>query len=52
MAAVSANLLPRCLAFLLLLVFVLCSSGAKVVTIDVHAAKNLIQTGHIYLDVR
>lgn len=50
--AVSANLLPRCLAFFLLLVFVLCSSGAKVVTIDVHAAKNLIQTGHIYLDVR
>ncbi|MCI06383.1 rhodanese-like domain-containing protein 17-like, partial [Trifolium medium] len=27
-------------------------SGAKVVTIDVREAKNLIQTDHIYLDVR
>jgi len=50
--AISENLLPRCLAFFLLLLFVLCSSGTKVVTIDVHAAKNLIQNGHIYLDVR
>lgn len=48
--AVSVALLPRWLAFLLLLIF--CSSGAKVVTIDVHAAKSLIQTGNIYLDVR
>ncbi|TKY70331.1 Rhodanese domain-containing protein 17 [Spatholobus suberectus] len=50
--AVSVNLLlPRWSAFLLFL-FVLCSSGAKVVTIDVRAAKGLIQTGSIYLDVR
>ncbi|PNY03266.1 thiosulfate sulfurtransferase, partial [Trifolium pratense] len=28
------------------------SLGAKVVTIDVREANNLIQTGHIYLDVR
>ncbi|XP_047168442.1 thiosulfate sulfurtransferase 18 [Vigna umbellata] len=28
------------------------SSGSEVVTIDVHAAKGLIQTGHVYLDVR
>ncbi|XP_058750574.1 thiosulfate sulfurtransferase 18-like [Vicia villosa] len=47
--------MTRCLAFLLLLLhflFVSCSSGAKVVTIDVQAAKNLIQTNHVYLDVR
>ncbi|RDX88287.1 Rhodanese-like domain-containing protein 17 [Mucuna pruriens] len=49
--ALSVSLLPRCSVFLLFL-FVLCSSGAKVVTIDVHAAKGLIQTGSIYLDVR
>ncbi|CAJ2646602.1 thiosulfate sulfurtransferase 18-like isoform X2 [Trifolium pratense] len=47
--AISLNLLPRCLV---LLHFVLCSLGAKVVTIDVREANNLIQTGHIYLDVR
>ncbi|XP_004512145.1 thiosulfate sulfurtransferase 18-like isoform X1 [Cicer arietinum] len=46
--AVLGNLLPR-LVFLLLL-FV--SSRAKVVTIDVQEAKNLIQAGYIYLDVR
>ncbi|CAJ2646600.1 unnamed protein product [Trifolium pratense] len=46
--AVSTKLLPRCLAFLL----VLCISRAKIVTIDVQQAKNLIQTGYIYLDVR
>ncbi|QCD82081.1 thiosulfate sulfurtransferase 18 [Vigna unguiculata] len=28
------------------------SSGSEVVTIDVHATKGLIQTGHVYLDVR
>lgn len=39
-------------ALFLLYVFVLCSSGAKVVTVDVKAAKGLIQTGSIYLDVR
>ncbi|CAJ1942335.1 unnamed protein product [Sphenostylis stenocarpa] len=27
-------------------------SGSEVVTIDVHAAKGLIQTSHVYLDVR
>ncbi|XP_045816519.1 rhodanese-like domain-containing protein 17 [Trifolium pratense] len=46
--AVSTKLLPRCLAFLL----VLSISRAKIVTIDVQQAKNLIQTGYIYLDVR
>ncbi|GAU22620.1 hypothetical protein TSUD_234420 [Trifolium subterraneum] len=49
--AVWANMLPYCMAFLLLLFF-MCRSGAKVVTIDVRAAKNLIETDHIYLDVR
>ncbi|CAK8540017.1 unnamed protein product [Lathyrus sativus] len=47
--------MTRFSAFLLLLLhflFALCSSGAKVVTIDVQTAKNLIQTGHVYLDVR
>ncbi|WMV16614.1 hypothetical protein MTR67_009999 [Solanum verrucosum] len=34
----------------LLLLF--CSSGAEVVTVDVHAARQLIQSGHRYLDVR
>ncbi|WJX55758.1 hypothetical protein P8452_41490 [Trifolium repens] len=48
--AISMNLLPHCLVLLLL--FVLCALGAKVVTIDVREARNLIQTGHIYLDVR
>ncbi|XP_020218080.1 thiosulfate sulfurtransferase 18 [Cajanus cajan] len=48
--AVPVALLPRWSLFLFL--FVLCSSGAKVVTVDVHAAKSLIQTGSIYLDVR
>ncbi|KAL9327149.1 hypothetical protein ACSQ67_007794 [Phaseolus vulgaris] len=28
------------------------SSGSEVVTIDVHATKGLIQTSHVYLDVR
>ncbi|XP_049357693.1 thiosulfate sulfurtransferase 18-like isoform X2 [Solanum verrucosum] len=27
-------------------------SGAEVVTVDVHAARQLIQSGHRYLDVR
>ncbi|RZC30315.1 Rhodanese-like domain-containing protein 17 isoform B [Glycine soja] len=49
--AVTVAMLPRWSVFLLFL-FVLCSSGAKVVAIDVHAAKRLIQTGSIYLDVR
>ncbi|XP_027361197.1 rhodanese-like domain-containing protein 17 [Abrus precatorius] len=43
---------PRWSALLLVLLFVLCSSGAKVVTIDVNAAKALIHTGSVYLDVR
>ncbi|KAK2426989.1 Rhodanese/Cell cycle control phosphatase superfamily protein [Trifolium repens] len=46
--AVSTKLLPRCLAFLLILSI----SRAKIVTIDVREAKNLIQNGYIYLDVR
>ncbi|KAK2373120.1 hypothetical protein P8452_46270 [Trifolium repens] len=49
--AVWANMLPHCMAFLLLLFFMY-RSGAKIVTIDVRAAKNLIQTDHIYIDVR
>ncbi|KAK7367283.1 hypothetical protein VNO80_09292 [Phaseolus coccineus] len=49
--AFSVARLPRWSVFLLLLL-VFCSSGAKVVTIDVRAAKDLIQTGSIYLDVR
>ena len=49
--AVAVAMLPRWSVFLLFL-FVLCISGAKVVTIDVRAAKSLIQTGSIYLDVR
>ncbi|CAL5188160.1 unnamed protein product [Lathyrus oleraceus] len=47
--------MTRSLASVLLLLHFLlvsCSSGAKVVTIDVQAAKNLIQTDHAYLDVR
>lgn len=36
--------------FLVLLLF--CSSGAEVVTVDVHAARELIRSGHRYLDVR
>ncbi|CAJ1930420.1 unnamed protein product [Sphenostylis stenocarpa] len=47
----SVALLPRWSVFLLLLL-VLCRSGAKVVTIDARAANDLIQTGSIYLDVR
>ncbi|KAJ1408784.1 Rhodanese-like domain [Sesbania bispinosa] len=45
---------PRCRwSAIVLLPFVFCSSAAaKVVTLDVHAAKRLIQTGHTYLDVR
>ncbi|GAU22619.1 hypothetical protein TSUD_234410 [Trifolium subterraneum] len=46
--AVSKKLLSLCLAFLL----VLSISRANIVTIDVLEAKNLIQTGYIYLDVR
>ncbi|KAL9276685.1 hypothetical protein ACSQ67_025698 [Phaseolus vulgaris] len=49
--AFSVAQLPRWSVFLLLLL-VFCSSGAKVVTIDVRAAKDLIETGSIYLDVR
>ncbi|QCD91122.1 thiosulfate sulfurtransferase 18-like [Vigna unguiculata] len=49
--AFSVALLPRWSVFLLLLLF-FCNTGAKVVTIDVRAAKDLIQTGSIYLDVR
>ncbi|XP_055806897.1 thiosulfate sulfurtransferase 18-like, partial [Solanum dulcamara] len=36
--------------FVVLLLF--CSSGAEVVTVDVHAARQLILSGHRYLDVR
>ncbi|XP_057449266.1 thiosulfate sulfurtransferase 18-like [Lotus japonicus] len=49
--AVSRTLLPRW-SPLVLLPFVFCISAAKVVTVDVHAAKRLIQNGHTYLDVR
>uniref|UniRef100_M0ZVS3 Senescence-associated protein n=1 Tax=Solanum tuberosum TaxID=4113 RepID=M0ZVS3_SOLTU len=38
------------LLFVVLLLFY--SSGAEVVTVDVHAARQLIQSGHRYLDVR
>ncbi|XP_059293046.1 thiosulfate sulfurtransferase 18-like [Lycium ferocissimum] len=44
-----------CNSFLSLLLFVLllfCSSGAEVVTIDVHATRHLLRSGHRYLDVR
>ncbi|KAK7406825.1 hypothetical protein VNO78_08459 [Psophocarpus tetragonolobus] len=51
MAVSITLLLPRCSAFFLFL-FVLCGSAAKVVTVDVRAAKGLLQTGCIYLDVR
>ncbi|GAA0150978.1 transferase [Lithospermum erythrorhizon] len=40
------------IVLLLLLFFVSCSLEAKVVTFDVHAAKELLQSGHLYLDVR
>ncbi|CAL0311460.1 unnamed protein product [Lupinus luteus] len=35
-----------------LLLFLICRLGADVVTIDVHAAKGLIHSGYVYLDVR
>ena len=41
---------PRLLFLLLIIIF--CSSGAEVVTVDVHAAKDQIKSGHKYLDVR
>ncbi|XP_054810211.1 thiosulfate sulfurtransferase 18 [Prosopis cineraria] len=38
---------------LILLYFIFFSnSGAKIVTLDVHEAKTLIQSGHVFLDVR
>ena len=43
-------LVSRVLFLLLLLVFF--SFGAEVVTVDVHASKDLINSGHKYLDVR
>ncbi|XP_041020873.1 thiosulfate sulfurtransferase 18 isoform X1 [Juglans microcarpa x Juglans regia] len=46
----SSPMLPRVLFLLLVLVF--CSSGAEVVTVDVHEAKDLIKSGYTYLDVR
>ncbi|XVF62197.1 hypothetical protein PTKIN_Ptkin08bG0197900 [Pterospermum kingtungense] len=39
-----------CVLFLSLLIF--CSSGSEVVTIDVTEAKNLLQSGYGYIDVR
>ncbi|GLT57408.1 hypothetical protein SLA2020_303830 [Shorea laevis] len=47
----SSAILPRGF-FLLLLLLIYCSSGAEVVTVDVHAAKDLIKSGYKYLDVR
>ena len=38
--------------FLLLFLLLSCSSATEVVTIDVHAAKDLINSGYRYLDVR
>ncbi|KAE9612943.1 putative Rhodanese-like domain-containing protein [Lupinus albus] len=35
-----------------LLLFLICSLGDDVVTIDVHAAKGLVRSGYVYLDVR
>ncbi|KAF5442001.1 hypothetical protein F2P56_037009 [Juglans regia] len=46
----SSPMLARVLFLLLVLVF--CSSGAEVVTVDVHEAKDLIKSGYAYLDVR
>lgn len=40
------------LSLLLLVLLLFCSSGAEVVTVDVHAASQLIRSGHRYLDVR
>jgi hypothetical protein len=52
----SSAMFPRCFFLLLLLLLLLlltyCSPGAEVVTVDVHAAKDLIKSGHKYLDVR
>ncbi|KAL9148525.1 hypothetical protein ABFS82_12G046900 [Erythranthe guttata] len=31
---------------------IICSLGAEVVTIDVHAVKKLLSQGHLYIDVR
>ncbi|XP_027180183.1 thiosulfate sulfurtransferase 18-like isoform X1 [Coffea eugenioides] len=42
----------HCTSLFLLLVPPLCSSGAEVVTVDVHAAKVLLHSGYRYLDVR
>ena len=36
----------------LLLLSTFYSSGAEVVTVDVHATKDLINSGHKYVDVR
>ncbi|XP_009760406.1 thiosulfate sulfurtransferase 18-like isoform X1 [Nicotiana tabacum] len=45
------SLLSLVVLFLVLLLF--CSSGAdQVVTVDVHAARHLLRSGHRYLDVR
>ncbi|KAE8010631.1 hypothetical protein FH972_006986 [Carpinus fangiana] len=47
----SSSTFSRCF-FLVLLLLIYCSSGAEVVTVDVHAAKDLIKSGYKYLDVR
>lgn len=47
----SSSMFPRCF-FLVLLLLIYCSSGAEVVTVDVHTAKDLIKSGYKYLDVR
>ncbi|KAK9990156.1 hypothetical protein SO802_025141 [Lithocarpus litseifolius] len=41
-----------CRVLFLLLLLIFCSSGAEVVTVDVHTTKDLINSGHKYLDVR
>ncbi|XP_052118318.1 thiosulfate sulfurtransferase 18 isoform X1 [Arachis duranensis] len=46
-------IVPRwLLSLVLLLHFLLCCLGANVVTVNVAAAKGLINTGYLYLDVR
>jgi hypothetical protein len=47
----SSSTFSRCF-FLVLLLLIYCSSGTEVVTVDVHAAKDLIKSGYKYLDVR
>lgn len=37
---------------LFLLLLICRSSGAEVITVDVRAAKNLLESGYAYLDVR